>query len=59
MNAAFSVCAAFALAAYLGFALSVEPQMLMQLLLTKFFGGVLAAIPAVVFTKRDSASICK
>ena len=58
MNAAFSVCAVSALTAYLGFALSVEPQMLMQLL-TKFFGGVLAAIPAVVFTKRDNASICK
>ena len=59
MNAAFSVCAASALAAHLGFALSVEPQMLMPLLLTKFFGGVLAAILAVVFTKRDNASICK
>ena len=33
--------------------------MLMPLLLTKFFGGVLAAILAVVFTKRDNASICK
>lgn len=31
----------------------------MPLLLTKFFGGALAAILAVVFTKRDNASICK
>ena len=58
-NAAFSVCAASALAAHLGFALSVEPQMLMPLLLTKFFGGMLAAILAVALTKRDNASFCE
>ncbi|MDO4370947.1 MAG: ethanolamine utilization protein EutH, partial [Clostridia bacterium] len=59
MNAAFSVCAASALAAHLGFTLSAEPQMLLPLLLTKFFGGMLAAILAVAFTKRDNAISCK
>ena len=54
MNAAFSVCAASALAAHLGFTLSAEPQMLMPLLLTKFSGGALAAGLAVVLTKRES-----
>ena len=59
MNAAFSVCADSALAAHLGFTLSTEPQMLVPLLLTKFFGGALAAILAVVFAKRDNVSICE
>ena len=54
MNAAFSVCAASALAAHLGFTLSAEPQMLMPLLLTKFSGGALAAILAIALTKRES-----
>ena len=59
MNAAFSVCAASALAAHLGFTMSVEPQMLMPLLLTKLLGGMLAAILAVAFTKRKNAPFCE
>ena len=59
MNAAFSVCAASALAAHLGFTLSAEPQMLLPLLLTKFVGGMLAAILAVAFTKRNAAANCE
>ena len=59
MNAAFSVCAASALAAHLGFTMSVEPQMLMPLLLTKLFGGMLAAILAVAFTKRKNVLFCE
>lgn len=59
MNAAFSVCATSALAAHLGFTLSAEPQMLLPLLLTKFFGGMLTAILAVAFTKRDTAARCE
>lgn len=54
MNAAFSVCAASALAAHLGFTLSAEPQMLMPLLLTKLFGGILAAVLAIAFTKEKA-----
>ena len=59
MNAAFSICAASALAAHLGFTLSAEPQMLLPLLLTKLLGGALAAILAIVLTKGENASFCK
>ena len=53
MNAAFAVCAASALAAHLGFTLSAAPQMITPLLLTKLFGGVLAAVLAVLLTKGE------
>lgn len=55
MNAAFAVCAASALAAHLGFTLSAAPQMILPLLLTKLFGGVLAAVLAVLLTKEEEA----
>ena len=55
MNAAFAVCAASALAAHLGFTLSAAPQMILPLLLTKLFGGVLAAVLAVLLTKKENA----
>ena len=45
---------ASALAAHLGFTLSAEPQMLMPLLLTKLFGGILAAVLAIAFTKEKA-----
>ena len=53
MNAAFAVCAASALAAHLGFTLSAAPQMILPLLLTKLFGGVFAAVLAVLLTKEE------
>ena len=49
----FTVCAASALAAHLGFTLSAAPQMILPLLLTKLFGGVLAAVLAVLLTKEE------
>ena len=46
MNAAFIVCAASTLASHLGFTLSVEPDMMTPLLLTKLIGGTAAAVIA-------------
>ena len=46
MNAAFIVCAASTLASHLGFTLSVEPDMMTPLLLTKLIGGAAAAVIA-------------
>ena len=46
MNAAFIVCAASTLASHLGFTLSVEPEMMTPLLLTKLIGGAAAAVIA-------------
>ncbi len=53
MNSAFSVCAASALAAHLGFTLSVEPDMVQPLLLTKFAGGVIAAVIALIYCIKE------
>lgn len=46
INAAFIVCAASTLASHLGFTLSVEPEMMTPLLLTKLIGGAAAAVIA-------------
>ena len=51
ITAAFSVCAASALAAHLGFTLSVAPQMITPLLLTKILGGLLAVALAIWMTR--------
>ena len=56
MVAAFSVCAASALAAHLGFTLNAAPEMLMPLLATKLFGGILAAALALTFTRRKTSN---
>ncbi len=55
--AAFSVCAASALAAHLGFTLSVKSEMLVPLLITKLFGGLLAAAMAIWMTRKDADSL--
>ena len=52
MNAAFLVCAASALAAHLGFTLSVEPNMALPLLLTKFLGGFCGIAAALLLTGK-------
>ena len=52
VNAAFLVCAASALAAHLGFTLSVEPNMAVPLLLTKFLGGFCGIAAALLLTGK-------
>lgn len=53
VNAAFMVCAASALAAHLGFVAGVDRSMLGALLISKFTGGILGALIALFFTRRD------
>ena len=52
VNAAFLVCAASALAAHLGYTVSIDRSMLLPLLIVKFAGGLLGAGVALAVTKR-------
>lgn len=56
MNTAFLVCAASALASHLGFTLSAERSMLMPLLFTKLVGGLLAAVLALILTRKKQTT---
>lgn len=58
-NAAYLVCAASALAAHMGFTFGVEPKMVIPLLATKFFGGVVGVCGALMFAQlqKDSFAI--
>lgn len=51
VNAAYLVCAASALAAHMGFTFGVEQQMVVPLLVTKIFGGVIGVCGALVFAQ--------
>lgn len=53
VNAAFLVCAASALAAHLGYAVSVDRAMLAPMLLTKLVGGALSAGVALLLTRGE------
>ncbi len=53
VNAAFSVCAASALAAHLGFTLNAASEMMIPLLLTKLVGGLMAVALAFLSFKKD------
>ena len=53
MNTAFLVCAASTLSSHLGFTLSVDRAMLMPLVFTKLFGGLLAALAALVLSRNE------
>ena len=55
VTAAFLVCAASTLASHLGFTLSVAPEMMLPLLLTKSVGGVLGAAAALALTRKGAA----
>lgn len=55
VTAAFLVCAASTLASHLGFTLSVAPEMMLPLLLTKSAGGVLGAAAALALTRKGAA----
>ena len=52
-NAAFSVCAASCLTAHFAFTMNRAPDLAIPLLITKLFGGVLAAAIALVMTRKD------
>lgn len=55
VTAAFLVCAASTLASHLGFTLSVAPEMMLPLLLTKSAGGVFGAAAALALTRKGAA----
>lgn len=55
VTAAFLVCAASTLSSHLGFTLSVAPEMMLPLLLTKSAGGVLGAAAALALTRKGAA----
>lgn len=55
-NAAYLVCAASALAAHMGFTFGVEPKMVVPLLATKFFGGVVGVCGALMFAQLQKGS---
>ena len=53
VNAAYLVCAASALAAHMGFTFGVEQHMVVPLLVTKIFGGVIGVCGALVFAQMQ------
>lgn len=55
VTAAFLVCAASTLASHLGFTLSVSPEMMLPLLLTKSAGGALGAVAALTLTRKAAS----
>lgn len=56
VNGAFLVCGASAFSAHLGFVLSVSPNMVIPLLVTKIAGAFLAAGAAIHITQKEAPS---
>ena len=51
-NAAFLVCGASTFAAHMGFAVTVEPEMVPSLLLAKLSGGTIGFLIALAATRN-------
>ena len=52
VNGAFLVCAASTFAAHLGFTVTMEPELVPALLLSKLLGGFLGVVTALIATRN-------